>query len=84
MFEFGPPFLEPQYERTIKGVTYDVFLIANPITSDTLDHLFGKDKVSIDGITREVIGIERFMHLPPYFRGESMGLVCVKITDRVS
>jgi translation elongation factor EF-Tu-like GTPase len=36
-------------------------------------HLLGK-KVLINGVESEVIGIERYAHMPPFRKGEAIGL----------
>lgn len=79
MYVFGPPFLEPSGDRKLGGVVYEEFCIANPITSNDFSHLLGKGKVSIDGVEREVVAVDRFSHFPPWHRGESLGLICVKV-----
>lgn len=41
---------------------------------DDLNGLLGCE-VLIDGIVRKVVGVEKFMHCPPWRKGEACGLL---------
>ena len=80
MYHFAQVTGRCHFTITHLGEKLDVYHIGNPINSLDLSHLLGK--VTIDGVEREVIGVERNAHMPPYHRGESVGLVCRKLQPR--
>ena len=50
-----------------------VFTVQNPWTCEDFDHLIGRD-VEINGQRYQVIGVERFLHEPPWRKGETISL----------
>lgn len=81
MYDFEDISGKFHHEVLLRSVKYEIFVIPNPITCDNFNHLFGRGKVRINGREREVVGIERFRHEPPWKEGETIGLVCTCLEE---
>jgi hypothetical protein len=68
MYEFTS---NDAFEVPGRGIAYPV---ANPVLCNDFSHLIGQE-VRINGETRKVICVERFMHMPPWWAGEEISLL---------
>lgn len=50
------------------------FVVACPINCNDFDWIVNRE-VTIDGKPHKIIGIERFMHMPPWKKGEKISLL---------
>lgn len=77
-----------EFQITARG---PVFIVSNPFECKDFSHLFNKP-VIINGKMHKCIGVERFMHCPPWRAGEEIGLLvkpmtiieCAEYMDNVS
>lgn len=50
-----------------------VFIVENPFECPDFKHLIGVS-VEIDGAQKVIYAVEHFAHLPPYRKGEKIGI----------
>lgn len=71
MLEFHP--IHKYILKREDGSVWVVYTGKNPVKCWDFDHLIGH-YIIIDDCVRKVMGVEKFLHLPPYRKGENIGI----------